>query len=110
MNGYDLIPSSNRTSLRQAYETAKNKNKKETILRQKACVDECLQIIENALLGHNNCYELLKVNLIQVPHIDKQIIEEVSKELNQLEIVHSYRHYSGCQRENPEAYFLIKLN
>jgi hypothetical protein len=100
----------NRSSLKQAYETAKTNVKRELLHKQKVAVEACLSLITVALLNKaNNSYEILKVDLVRIDNISKDVLNEVSKELNQLEITHSFHHYPGCQREAPEAYILIKF-
>lgn len=98
-----------RSSLKKTYETARTIVKQDTLQKQKVAVESCLQVIESALAKGNNTYSVLKVDLLKVNNVNRDVLNEVSKELNQLEIDHSFQYYAGCQREDPEAFFLIKF-
>ena len=109
MNGYDLIPPSNRRSLVNAYKEASQKANKTFDALEKVCVENCLIKIQIALSNHNSSEKIVKVNVTNIEHISKQVCEKVSNELKQLDIQHTYSYWGGDQREPPEAWFKIEL-
>ena len=109
MNGYDLIPPSNRRLLIDAYREASQRANKTFDALEKVCVENCLIKIQIALSNHNSSEKTVKVNVTNIEHISKQVCEKVSNELKQLDIQHTYNHWAGDQREPPETWFKIEL-
>ena len=109
MNGYDLIPPSNRRLLIDAYREASQIANKTFDALKKVCVENCLIKIQIALSNHNSSEKTVKVNVTNIEHISKQVCEKVSNELKQLDIQHTYNFWAGDQREPPETWFKIEL-
>ena len=89
MNGYDLIPPSNRRSLVNAYKEASQKANKTFDTLEKTCVENCLIKIQIALSSHNSSEKTVKVYVTDIEHISKQVCQKVSNELKQLDIQHN---------------------